>query len=67
MKMRRHQVHLSADVETAVRVGSRHGRPTVFAVDAAAMRSEGWTFYRSGNGVWLVDSAPPKFLERMET
>src|SRR5262245_22151790 len=26
-KMARHHVHLSADVETATRVGARHGRP----------------------------------------
>lgn len=65
-KMRRHHVHLSADVETATKVGARHGKPVVFIVDTAAMKAEGWTFYRSGNGVWLVDSVPPQFLERME-
>lgn len=66
-KMRRHHVHLSADVETAVRVGSRHGRPVVLVVDASAMRDEGWTFWRSGNGVWLVEAVAPRFLGRMET
>jgi putative RNA 2'-phosphotransferase len=65
-KMRRHHVHLSADVETAIRVGSRHGKPVVFTVDAARMKAEGWTFYRSGNGVWLVDEVPAKFLQRIE-
>src|SRR5918995_1133373 len=29
LKMRRHHVHLTRDAETAVRVGSRHGRPVV--------------------------------------
>ena len=28
-------VHLSPDVQTALRVGARHGTPVVFAVDAA--------------------------------
>jgi putative RNA 2'-phosphotransferase len=42
LKMRRHHVHLSADTETAIRVGSRHGKPVVFIVDAAAMKAEGW-------------------------
>ena len=65
-KMGRHHVHLSADPETARRVGSRHGRPVVFAVDAAAMRAEGFAFFRSGNGVWLVDRVPPLHLRRME-
>ena len=56
------QVHLSADVETATRVGARHGRPVVLAVDAAAMHAEGIPFYRADNGVWLVDSVPARFL-----
>ncbi|HEX8203911.1 MAG TPA: RNA 2'-phosphotransferase, partial [Isosphaeraceae bacterium] len=61
-KMGRHHVHLSGDVETARKVGARHGRPVVFAVDAAAMRRAGHTFYRSANGVWLVDDVPAVFL-----
>ena len=38
-RMRRHHVHLSADVDTARRVGARRGQPIIFVVDAAAMRS----------------------------
>jgi putative RNA 2'-phosphotransferase len=61
-KMRRHHVHLSADVATAVTVGRRHGRPVVFVVDTVALRREGYTFFRSENGVWLVDTVPPNYL-----
>lgn len=61
-KMARHHVHLSADVATAVAVGTRHGRPLVFSVDAASMSRDGFTFYRSANGVWLVDAVPPQYL-----
>ncbi len=61
-KMRRHHIHLSPDVATAVTVGRRHGRPVVFAVDAPAMRRDGYTFFRSENGVWLVDAVPPAYL-----
>jgi len=64
-KMARHHVHLSADPETARKVGSRHGRPVVFTVDAAAMRKAGYIFYRSANGVWLVDHVPPEYLRQM--
>ncbi|MDT9091280.1 RNA 2'-phosphotransferase, partial [Escherichia coli] len=53
-KMNRHHVHLSPDVETATRVGARHGRPVIFTVDAKAMHDAGFLFYRSENGVWLV-------------
>lgn len=64
-KMRRHHVHLSSDVPTARRVGARHGRPVVFAVEAAAMRAAGHVFFRSANGVWLVDAVPPTYLRRV--
>ncbi len=61
-KMNRHHVHLSADAETARIVGARHGRPVVFLVDAHAMHQAGHTFFRSDNGVWLVDDVPPAYL-----
>ncbi|MFO0841246.1 MAG: RNA 2'-phosphotransferase [Gemmataceae bacterium] len=61
-RMRRHHVHLSAAVPTAEKVGSRHGRPAVLVVDAAAMRRDGLEFYRSANGVWLVEEVPPTYL-----
>jgi putative RNA 2'-phosphotransferase len=65
-KMSRHHVHLSADVETARRVGARHGKADVLAVDAASMRHAGSLFYHSANGVWLVDHVPPEYLEQVE-
>jgi putative RNA 2'-phosphotransferase len=61
-KMARHHVHLSADTATATRVGARHGQPVVFAVDAAAMQRDGFTFFCSANGVWLVDHVPALYL-----
>ena len=62
-KMGRHHVHLSPDVETAKKVGSRRGKPVVLEVAAGAMCREGWTFYLSGNGVWLVEQVPPRYLK----
>jgi putative RNA 2'-phosphotransferase len=61
-KMARHHVHLSATVPTARAVGSRHGKPVILVVDAAAMSEAGILFYRSDNGVWLVDAVPPQYL-----
>lgn len=61
---RRHHVHLSAERETAVKVGARRGRPVNLTIDAAAMHDEGHAFYRADNGVWLVDHVPPRFLAR---
>ena len=61
-KMSRHHVHLSPNRDTARRVGARHGKPAIFAVDAAGMVRDGHVFYRSANGVWLTDSVPPRYL-----
>jgi putative RNA 2'-phosphotransferase len=65
LKMSRHHVHLSRDVETARKVGMRHGRPALFAVDTVAMQQAGFSFYCSDNGVWLVDEVPPQYLTLM--
>jgi len=62
VKRARHHVHLSADTETAVRVGQRRGRPVVLEVNASAMHKAGFKFYRSANGVWLVDTVPVNYL-----
>lgn len=62
-KMRRHHVHLSPDAETARRVGMRHGRPSIFTLDAAQMAADGHIFYVSENGVWLTDSVPSRYLK----
>jgi putative RNA 2'-phosphotransferase len=61
-RMQRHHVHLSSDIETARKVGARHGRPVVLKIDTVAMRKAGHVFYISENGVWLTDEVPPKFL-----
>jgi putative RNA 2'-phosphotransferase len=58
---RRH-VHLSQDVATARRVGSRRGSPIVLTVDAAAMVAADFIFFRSANGIWLTDHVPPRYL-----
>jgi putative RNA 2'-phosphotransferase len=64
-RMARHHVHLSPDVETALRVGGRHGVPAVFEVDVLRMRQAGAVFYCSANGVWLVDHVPPEYLRQI--
>jgi putative RNA 2'-phosphotransferase len=56
--MDRHHVHLSPDRETAIKVGSRRGKPVVLAIDARRMAGEGYTFYKSENGVWLTEYVP---------
>ena len=62
-KMSRHHVHLSADLETARKVGIRYGKPSIFQIKTEKMTKDGFKFYVSANGVWLVDEVPPRFLE----
>jgi len=64
-KMSRHHVHLSAEINTAKRVGARHGYPVVFQVNAEAMHRAGFSFYCSENNVWLVDRVPPEYLQKL--
>ena len=61
-KMSRHHVHLSETKETALKVGSRRGKPVIFIVNAQKMSEDGLTFYCSDNGVWLVDYVAPNYL-----
>lgn len=55
-------VHLSADIPTAKKVGSRHGKPVIYTVDCRRMADDGYKFYLSANGVWLTKSVPVEYL-----
>ena len=59
-------VHLSKDVETALNVGKRHGKPIVFKVLAGKMYKDGYKFYLSKNGVWLTKKVPDQYLRSTE-
>ncbi len=63
LKRSRHHVHLSADRETAIKVGLRRGKPIVLTIDAAKMFADGQSFFLSANGVWLTESVPTQFIE----
>lgn len=60
-KQRTH-VHLSANIETAITVGQRHGSPRILRVDTEQMQKDGYSFYLSENHVWLTDHVPPQYL-----
>lgn len=59
-------VHLSSDVATAKKVGSRHGKPVIYQVDCRKMTEDGFHFYLSANKVWLTKSVPAKYLRKAE-
>ena len=56
-------VHLSADKETAEKVGSRHGEPVVLTINAKKMYEDGKKFYLSNNGVWLTGYVAPQYFK----
>jgi putative RNA 2'-phosphotransferase len=59
-----HRVHLSPDEATA-RGRRWRGRPVLLAVDTEKTHRDGYAFYRSGNGVWLVEHVSPRYLSRL--
>jgi putative RNA 2'-phosphotransferase len=61
-RMNRQYVHLSADLETAIKVGTRHGKPAVLKIRAQEMHEQGHEFWISKNGVWLVKAVPLKYF-----
>jgi putative RNA 2'-phosphotransferase len=63
LKMDRQHVHLSVDVQTAITVGRRHGKPIVFVVAAGEMYGQ-HDFFLSDNGVWLTDFVPAEFIRK---
>ena len=63
-KRNRQHVHLSSDIETAIKVGQRHGKPFVFKVLAEQMYNDNFRFFISDNGVWLTADVPIKYLKQ---
>jgi len=61
-KRKRTHVHLSKDINTAITVGSRHGKPVILVIDTKKMVADGYKFYLSSNGVWLVDAVPVQYI-----
>lgn len=64
--MSRLYVHLSKDIETADKVGKRHGKPVILKVNSGKMRRDGIKFYLSENGVWMTKKVDAKYLERSQ-
>lgn len=58
-------VHLSKDRETAVKVGSRHGKLDVFEVNSGEMSRCGFEFFLSENDVWLTKIVPAEYLREL--
>lgn len=67
LPMSRQYVHLSADLETARRVGLRRDfNPAILQVDAASANADGIRFYIGNDNVWLSDPIPPEYIRVLE-
>jgi len=58
-------VHLSSDMETARKVGSRHGKPVVYEIDCSGMVKDGYSFFLSANHIWLTKEVPARYLKKL--
>lgn len=66
LPMKRHDVHLSTDIETAKAVGRRRtGVGVVLEVDAYRMHRDGGRFCISENSVWLAPVVPWRYLRQL--
>lgn len=63
VKGNRHHVHMSKDIETAKKVGKRHGELVLLSIDSKKMREDNIKFYISDNGVYLCDFVSPKYFK----
>lgn len=62
LKMSRNYVQLSEKIDTAMEVGSRHGKPVVLGIDTKTMREDCVKFYLSNNNVWLTEFVDSKYI-----
>ncbi|MCH5259215.1 MAG: RNA 2'-phosphotransferase [Lachnospiraceae bacterium] len=62
IKQSRNYVHLSKDIQTALKVGSRHGKAVVLKIDARQMYCDGYVFLLSANNVWQTEQVPFKYV-----
>jgi putative RNA 2'-phosphotransferase len=63
-KRNRHHVHLSFDIDTAKKVGQRHGKPIILEIKALKMNRNGHEFYLSDNNVWLTEFVPIEYINK---
>ena len=66
LPMSRQYVHLSADIDYAVRVGKRRDpEPVLLYIDTVSASNSGIAFFIGNDKVWLCDCMPPEFFAMM--
>ena len=66
LPMSRQYVHLSADIDTAKKVGLRHDkRPCILEIDSKKAYEDGVAFYHGNEKVWLADNIPWCYIKEL--
>lgn len=65
LPMKRHHVHLSIDLNTAVAVSARRKNAVLLSVDSKSMLTAGYNFFLSTNGIWLTANVPAKYIKAL--
>ena len=55
-------VHLSSSREEALKIGQRHGKPTLLTINSKAMHESGHIFFARPNNIWLTTDVPVSFI-----
>ena len=64
LSMDRQYVHLSQDIDTAIKVGKRHDKqPVILKIHAKKAYNDHILFYKTQDQVWLSESIPSKYLD----
>jgi len=60
--MKRHFVHLSENVETALETGRRHGKGVIIKIRTQDLVVDDWLFYKTGDMIWLTKDIPARHI-----
>lgn len=61
--MSRQYVHMSIDIETAVKTGQRReSNPVILKIDSKKALSDGIKFYKGNEEIWLAEAMPSKYI-----
>lgn len=58
-------VHLSKDIDTAMKVGRRHGVPVIYKVKSQEMYCDGYKFFLSKNRIWLTKEVLVRYMDKL--
>ena len=58
-------MYIFQKIETATKVGLRHGELAIIVIDAQKMYKDGYKFYLSANGVWLTEKVPVEYFKEL--